>query len=87
MHLPVSFGWYVSGKVGYIGGVQGKGGDVYLGMTDGDTWMGPETPMPGGFANSAVVDLLVCCFSLTLECAAAATSWKLDSQIINNKKG
>ena len=45
--------------------------------------MGPETPIPGGFANSAVVDLLVC--SLTLECAAA-TSWKLDSQIINSKK-
>ena len=35
-HLPVSFGWYVSGKVGYIGGVQGRGGDSYLGMTEGD---------------------------------------------------
>lgn len=63
-HLPVNFGSYVSGKVGYIGGVQGRAGDAYLGMTDGDTSMGPDTPIPGGFANSEVVDLLLC--SLTL---------------------
>lgn len=52
-HLPVKFGSYVVGKLGYMGGTDSSG-EGYRGMTPGDISIGSNNAVVGGLASSDV---------------------------------